>query len=71
MPFIEYNALEIQRELIAEQQGIPAVDPEKRQKMKHFIKMTLGTDKIQNVAIEDLKQKVEGDGMLNRIQYRK
>lgn len=37
-PFIEYDALEIQRELIKEQEGHSTNDPEKRVKMKAYLK---------------------------------
>lgn len=49
-PFIEYSALEIYRELLAEKQGTARADPaevEKRNKMKSFLTETLNTDKIE------------------------
>lgn len=71
MPFIEYDALEIQRELTAEAEGHPPSDPEKRQKMKQFLKIHLGTEVIQSIDFNELKKKVDGESMLARIKYRK
>lgn len=69
-PFIEYSALEIYRELLAEKQGTARADAhevEKRAKMKNFLTETLNTDKIEQVSLEDLKRQIEGEGMIKRI----
>jgi hypothetical protein len=43
---------------------------EKTQKMKNFVKITMGTEQIENVDFDAFKKKVEGEGMLSRIKYR-
>lgn len=71
---IEYQAVDIYRELIAEKNGHPPKseeDQRKRDKMKSFIKETMQTDQIENVKLDDLKKAIDGDNMLNRIKYRK
>jgi len=72
----EFTAVEIYRELIREKQGAHSNDPvsvEKRAKMKNFLQHTVKTDNIENIDLQDLKQKMDGDapGMLGRIKYRK
>jgi len=73
-PVIEYQAVEIFRELINEKNGVAAQteeEVEKRQKMKKFIKETMNTDQIEKVDHEELKKIINGDEMLTRIKYRK
>jgi len=74
IPVIDYSAVEIFKELIAEKNGQAAKNEEereKREKMKTFLKMSMKTDAIDKVNLEDLKKAVEGDQMISRIKYRK
>jgi len=55
---IEYSALEIYRELIAERKGETAKDHEttqKRDKMKQFLRETVGNDQIEQINLDELK----------------
>jgi hypothetical protein len=57
-PVIEYQAVEIYRELISEKDGKPPASEEhkvKRVKMRAFLKETLNTEDIEMVNLEDLK----------------
>lgn len=69
IPFIEYTAAEMYKELIMEKTSTNK-NHEKVQKMKNFVKITMGTDQIENVDFDTFKKKVEGEGMLSRIKYR-
>jgi len=71
---IEYSAVDIFKELIAEKNGQTAKNEEereKREKMKTFLKISMKTESIDKVNLEDLKKAVEGDQMISRIKYRK
>ena len=73
-PQIEYQAVEIYRELINEMNGHTAKDEseqKKREKMKNFIKETMHTDQIDRIALQDLKQVIEGDQLVSRVKYRR
>mmetsp|Transcript_13616 Transcript_13616/g.23178 ORF Transcript_13616/g.23178 Transcript_13616/m.23178 type:complete len:475 (-) Transcript_13616:216-1640(-) len=73
-PTIEFQAIEIYRELISEKCGEASKDPtevKKREKMKAFLREALQTDQIENVNLEDLKTAVDGESMIKRIKYRK
>jgi hypothetical protein len=39
--------------------------------MKSFIKDKTGTDQIDQVDLDDLKKQIGGDGMLQRLKYRR
>lgn len=39
--------------------------------MKGFLKENLGTESIDEVALEDLKKEIGGTGMLSRLKYRR
>jgi len=39
--------------------------------MKDFLKSEFGTDKIQNINEDDLKKKIQGDSVIDRMKYRK
>jgi hypothetical protein len=39
--------------------------------MKEFLKEKFGHDNIERIELEELKKKVEGDGMLARAKYRR
>lgn len=73
-PVIEFEPVQIYRELINEKKGEASKDPqevEKRKKMKEFLKQAFKTDQIENINLEDLKTAVNGEGLINRIKYRK
>lgn len=70
----EYNAMEIYKTLIAEKSGNKDETPEgiaKAQKMKGFLKQTVGTDQIDQVDLDQLKENIGGNGMLQRLKYRR
>jgi Ca2+/Na+ antiporter len=72
---IEFEAVEIYKELLKEQNGQraeDAADAEKREKMKGFIRDKFKTDQIENVDLNDLKKAVDGDTMMmSKAKYRK
>lgn len=72
---IPYSAFEIHKELmneILENTKQPSVEEQKkRQEMKEFLKKSFGTDKIDKIEFEELKQKVEGSTLVTRLKYRK
>lgn len=39
--------------------------------MKNYLKQKIGTDQIDKIEYEDLKQEIEGDSMVKRLKYRK
>lgn len=39
--------------------------------MRQFLKETFNTDRIQNVEMDELKKAINGEHMINRLQYRK
>jgi len=67
----EYNAVDFYRTLLNEKQGVGSPDDPKAKSMKSFLKDQYGHDQIERVELEDLKKKVEGDGMLARAKYRR
>ena len=44
---------------------------EKAMEMKAFLKSEFGTDKIQNVDENELKKRIQGDSVIDRLKYRK
>ena len=44
---------------------------EKAKEMKDFLKHEFGTDKIQNIDEDDLKKRIQGDSVIDRLKYRK
>jgi len=44
---------------------------EKAKEMKDFLKNEFGTDKIQNIDEDDLKKRIQGDSVIDRMKYRK
>jgi len=74
LPVIEFNAIDIYRDLISEKKGEASKEPHevsKREKMKKFLVETMKTDQIDKVSLNELKNAIEGEGMLKRIQYRR
>ena len=58
---IAYSPVEIYRELIDEKQGVAAQDENhqrKRNEMKNFLKVSMKTDQIDKVQLDDLKKAV-------------
>ena len=39
--------------------------------MKSYLESEFGHDKIQHVDEEELKQKINGEGLIDRLKYRK
>ncbi len=39
--------------------------------MKDFLKKSFGTDQIDNVTLEQLKEKVDAPSLVTRLKYRK
>ena len=39
--------------------------------MKEFLAAEFGTDKVQHVDEEELKSKINGEGLIDRLKYRK
>jgi len=73
-PVIEYSAYEIYKDLLLEQRGGAPQDEQsvvRRDKMKKFLKESMKTDQIDKVSLDELKKKVDGEGMISRIKYRK
>jgi len=68
---IEYSAHDIYKSLIKEKQsGAKDMDPNKLIKMKKYVKEQLGTDQVESIDFEELKKKVDGEGLISRIKYR-
>jgi len=42
-----------------------------REKMRKFLVLTMKTDQIDRVNLDELKQVTEGEGMISRIKYRR
>ncbi len=73
-PVVECQAIDIYRELIREKKGEASDHPDdvsRRDKMKTFLKETMKTDQIERVSLQELKTAIEGEGMINRIKYRR
>ena len=72
-PTIKYSANEITRTLIAEKQGSIKGEAEERKvdEMKRFLKRSMGTDRIEDLNQEELQKKIDGEGLISRIKYRK
>lgn len=74
-PAEEYTAVETYNHLLPEEMGQKKFKTEaeiqKAEHMRDFLRIHFGTDKVQNVDIELLKEKLEGPSLLNRIAYRK
>jgi len=72
LELFEYQAVDFYRTLLAEKQGnADSKDQERAKTMKGFLKDQFGHDQIEKVDLEELKKKVEGDGMLARAKYRR
>jgi len=44
---------------------------EKAREMKLFLENEFGTDKIQNINEDDLKKRIQGESIIDRLKYRK
>jgi len=67
----KYNAVDFYKTLIEEKNKGGEVDTEKAKEMKAYLKDNFGTDQIDKVSKDELKKKVEGEGMLARAKYRR
>lgn len=52
-------------------QAIKEEEYEKAKEMKEFLRTEFGTDKIQNINEEELKKKIQGESIIDRLKYRK
>lgn len=70
---INHSYVEIMRELIKEKTGekVSEEDEAKRNEMKRYLRETMGTDKVDEINPDELKQKMEGVSLVSRVQYRK
>ena len=68
-----YSPVEFYQLLLPMQMGhaIKEEELEKAQEMKDFLKTEFGTDKIQNINEDELKKKIQGDSVIDRLKYRK
>jgi len=67
----EIPALEMVRTMVAVRNGEQGIDDEKTKKILEFVKETQGTDQIERVDLDKLKNDVEGEGMIARMKYRR
>ena len=44
---------------------------DKAKEMKEFLSKEFNTDKIQHINEEDLKKRINGEHMIDRLKYRK
>ncbi len=68
-----YTPLEFYNALIPVESGARVADEAERQKleeMRGFLKHHFNTDKVQNVDINELKQKINGESVVARLKYR-
>lgn len=73
-PVIKYSAYEISKTLFEEKQGVKPQnlqEEQKRDEMKRFLKQSMGNNNIEEVDLDELKRKVEGEGLIKRIEYRR
>jgi solute carrier family 8 (sodium/calcium exchanger) len=71
---VDFSAMEIYRELIADKKGDKPKDDKGanvRKEMKSYLKATFKTENIENVGLEKLKADLEGEALLSRTKYRK
>ena len=68
-----YSPLEFYQLLLPMQMGQPirAEELDKAKEMKEFLKNEFGTDKIQHIDEDELKKKIQGDSIIDRLKYRK
>ena len=68
-----YSPLEFYQLLLPMQMGqaIREEELEKAKEMKEFLKTEFGTDKIQNINEDELKKKIQGESIIDRLKYRK
>lgn len=67
----QYQAVDFYRTLLKEREDGTPGDTQKAQEMKGFLKKEFGHDQIEKVQLDELKKKVEGDGMLAKAKYRR
>jgi len=70
----QYSVVDFYNCLIPEEQGKiheSKEEEEKAQSMKEFLQKEFGTTKVSSVDKELLKQKLEGDKLIERIGFRK
>lgn len=74
-PAEQYSAIETYNYLLEAEIGKSKHTTEqeilKEEQMKDFLRTHFGTDKVQNVDITELKEKLEGPSLINRIGYRR
>jgi len=72
---VQYNVVDFYNTLLPQEIGqadaLTKEQEAKSNEMKTFLKKQFGTDKIQLVNKDILKQKLEGDSLIERIGYRK
>ena len=68
-----YTPLEFYQLLLPLEMGKPikADELSKAQEMKKFLTDEFGHDKIQHVDEEELKKKINGEALIDRLKYRK
>lgn len=65
-----YTPLEFYNVLLPFEMGTKKLSPEemeKANKMKEYLKKEFQTDKIQQVELEDLKKRINGDHIIGRL----
>lgn len=72
---IPYTAYDIQKELMKEKleanKQPSQEEATKRKEMKEFLQKSFNTDKIDKIDYEELKRKIDGQGLVSRLKYRK
>ena len=68
-----YSPLEFYQTLLPMQMGqaIKEEEYEKAKEMKEFLKGEFGTDKIQHINEDELKKRIQGESIIDRLKYRK
>ena len=69
----KYSPLEFYQLLLPLEMGKPIKESEldKAREMKEFLSKEFNTDKIHQINEEDLKKKINGEHMIDRLKYRK
>ena len=70
-----HEPLDFYNVLIPVESGTKKVEDEAEQQkideMKNFLRHHFNTDQVQNVKMDDLKQKIHGDHIISRLKFRK
>lgn len=69
LELFQHNAVDFYRTLLADKEK--KEDQEKVKEMKDYLRSNFGHDQIERIELEELKKKVEGEGMLARAKYRR